>query len=442
MVLRTPEDVRKLQRALHAKAKESPGFRFYSLYDKVYRDDILRFAFRCCRANGGAPGVDGEGFEDIKEYGEDRWLGELAEELRSKAYRLQAVRRVFIPKPNGKRRPLGIPTIRDRVVQTAAVLVLEPIFEADLQPEQYAYRRNRSALDAVDQVFKLLRSGHLEVIDGDLRGYFDSIPHLELMKSVACRVSDRQMLHLIKMWLTSPVEETDERGRRIRKTSNKDTGRGIPQGAPISPLLANVYMRRFVLGWKVLGYEERCKAHIVNYADDYVICCRRGRAEKAMEAMRRIMDRIKLEVNEEKTIRCRIPEEAFDFLGYTFGICRSFKTGRAYIGTRPSRRSLRRIIREISEATSRRWLLLEAEMVVKGLNEKLTGWAEYFKLGSVSKAYRALDMHTSFRLRRWLCGKYKRRGKGATRYPDEYLYERLGLVRLSNLTRSFPWAKA
>jgi RNA-directed DNA polymerase len=442
MVLGTPEGVRKLQRALHAKAKGSPGFRFYSLYDKVYREDILRFAFRCCRANGGAPGVDGEEFEDIEEYGEDRWLGELAEELRRRTYRPQAVRRVFIPKPNGKRRPLGIPTIRDRVVQTAAVLVLEPIFEADLQPEQYAYRRNRSALDAIEQVYKLLRSGHLEVIDADLRGYFDSIPHSELMKSVARRVSDRHMLHLIKMWLTAPVEERDERGRRIRTTNNKDTGRGIPQGAPISPLLANIYMRRFVLGWKVLGYEERCKAHVVNYADDYVICCRRGRAEEAMAAMRRIMGRIKLEVNEEKTSRCRVPEEAFDFLGYTFGICRSFKTGRAYIGTRPSRRSLRRIIREISEATSRRWLLLDAEMVVKGLNEKLTGWAQYFKLGPVSKAYRALDLHTSFRLRRWLCGKYKRRGKGTARYPNEYLYEKLGLVRLSSLTRSFPWAKA
>jgi RNA-directed DNA polymerase len=442
MVLGTPEGVRKLQRALHAKAKGSPGFRFYSLYDKVYREDILRFAFRCCRANGGAPGVDGEEFEDIEEYGEDRWLGELAEELRRRTYRPQAVRRVFIPKPNGKRRPLGIPTIRDRVVQTAAVLVLEPIFEADLQPEQYAYRRNRSALDAIEQVYKLLRSGHLEVIDADLRGYFDSIPHSELMKSVARRVSDRHMLHLIKMWLTAPVEERDERGRRIRTTNNKDTGRGIPQGAPISPLLANIYMRRFVLGWKVLGYEKRCKAHIVNYADDYVICCRRGRAEEAMAAMRRIMGRIKLEVNEEKTSRCRVPEEAFDFLGYTFGICRSFKTGRAYIGTRPSRRSLRRIIREISEATSRRWLLLDAEMVVKGLNEKLTGWAQYFKLGPVSKAYRALDLHTSFRLRRWLCGKYKRRGKGTARYPNEYLYEKLGLVRLSSLTRSFPWAKA
>lgn len=442
MVLGTPEGVRKLQRALHAKAKGSPGFRFYSLYDKVYREDILRFAFRCCRANGGAPGVDGEEFEDIEEYGEDRWLGELAEELRRRTYRPQAVRRVFIPKPNGKRRPLGIPTIRDRVVQTAAVLVLEPIFEADLQPEQYAYRRNRSALDAIEQVHKLLRSGHLEVIDADLRGYFDSIPHSELMKSVARRVSDRHMLHLIKLWLTSPVEERDERGRRIRTTGNKDTGRGIPQGAPISPLLANIYMRRFVLGWKVLGYEERCRAHIVNYADDYVICCRRGRAEEAMAAMKWIMGRIKLEVNEEKTSRCRIPEEAFDFLGYTFGICRSFKTGRAYIGTRPSRRSLRRIIREISEATSRRWLLLDAEMVVKSLNEKLTGWAQYFKLGPVSKAYRALDMHTSFRLRRWLCGKHKRRGKGMARYPDEYLYEKLGLVRLSSLTRSFPWAKA
>ena len=216
MSLVPPEKVGKLQAALRAKAKRSPGYRFYLLYDKVYRRDVLSFAYTLCYANGGAAGVDGTTFDDITEYGTDRWLDELAEELRRKTYCPSPVRRVWIPKPDGKERPLGIPTIKDRVVQTAAVLVLEPIFEADLQPEQHAYRPGRSALDAVRQVHSLLNTGHTEVVEADLSGYFDSIPHAELMKSVARRVSDKQMLHLIKMWLIAPTEETDRRGRKHR----------------------------------------------------------------------------------------------------------------------------------------------------------------------------------------------------------------------------------
>ena len=237
MSLSPPEKVGKLQKTLHAKAKGSPNYRFYALYDKVYRADVLWHAHRICQVNGGAPGVDGQTFEDIEKYGRMRWLRELAEELRTKEYRPKPVRRVYIPKPGkpGRTRPLGIPTIRDCVVMTAAMLVLEPIFEADLQPEQNAYRPNRSALDAVTQVSALLHSWHREVIDADLSGYFDSIPHAELMKSVARRISDRHMLRLIKMWLVAPVEETDKRGRKHRTTRNKDMGRGTPQGAPISP---------------------------------------------------------------------------------------------------------------------------------------------------------------------------------------------------------------
>ena len=278
MNLAAPSSVQKLRTALHDKAKESPRRRFHALYDKVYRRDVLAFAYECCKANGGAAGVDGQSFEDIKEYGVERWLDELTEELKSRTYRPCPVRRVYIPKPDGKQRPLGVPTIRDRTVETAAVLVLEPIFEADLQPEQYAYRRNHSALDAVRQVHKLLNTGHGKVVDADLSGYFDSIPHAELLKSVARRVVDGAMLHLIKMWLEAPVEETDEYGRKHRSTRNRDEGRGTPQGAPISPLLSNLYMRRFVLGWKQLGHERRLSAYVVNYADD-----RAPRAQRAEE---------------------------------------------------------------------------------------------------------------------------------------------------------------
>jgi group II intron reverse transcriptase/maturase len=443
MSLPPPEKVQKLQAALHAKAKGSPTYRFCALYDKVYREDILLFAYRCCKANGGAPGVDGQDFADIERYGLERWLGELAEELRSKTYRPQAVRRVLIPKPGqpGRTRPLGIPTTKDRVAQTAALLVLEAIFEADLQPEQYAYRPGRSALDAVRKVHSLLNTGHTEVIDADLSGYFDSIPHAELMKSVSRRVSDRHMLHLIKMWLQAPVEEVDERGHKQRTTRNKDQGRGCPQGAPISPLLSNLYMRRFVLGWKVLGHEKRLHARIVNYADDFVICCR-GTAQEAMTAMRAMMQKLKLTVNETKTHVCRVPDESFDFLGYTIGRCYSTKTGKAYIGTRPSQKKIQRICRQISEMTSRRWTLLDAADRVARLNRMLAGWANYFCLGPVSKAYRVVDTHARHRLRQWLCAKHKVKGQGTSRFPDEYLDRTLGLVKLQSRTRNFPWATA
>jgi RNA-directed DNA polymerase len=439
MNLATPSSVQKLQKALHDKAKGSPGFRFYALYDKVYRKDVLAHAYQCCRANGGAAGVDGQSFEDIGKYGEERWLDELAQELEKRTYRPQPVRRVYIPKPDGKQRPLGVPTIRDRTVETAAVLVLEPIFEADLQPEQYAYRQGRSALDAVKHVHKLINTGHGEIVDADLSGYFDSIPHAELMKSVARRVVDGAMLHLIKMWLEAPVEETDEQGRKHRSTRNRDDGRGTPQGAPISPLLSNLYMRRFVLGWKQLGHEKRWKAYIVNYADDLVICCR-GSAEEALATMRGIMQKLKLTVNETKTRVCKLPEEKFDFLGYTFGRCYSPKTGRAYLGTVPAKKRVIRICDAISNETGRDKTLLDAETLVEKLNRMMIGWANYFCLGPVSKAYRAVEQHARKRLRQWLCAKHKVSWPATKQFPEAALHEELGLVRLTTRTRSLPWA--
>ena len=441
MSLAPPATVEKLQAALHAKAKRAPTYRFYALYDKLYRPDVLAFAYARCRANGGAAGVDDQTFADIEAYGLEKWLGELTEELQQKTYQPQPVRRVWIPKPDGKQRPLGIPTIRDRVVQMAAVLVLEPVFEADLQPEQYAYRPNRSALDAVRAVHALVNTGHTEVVDADLSGYFDSIPHAELMRSVSRRLSDRQLLHLLRQWLEMPVEESDQRGRKRRTTRNKDEGRGSPQGAPISPLFANLYMRRFVLGWQALGHERRFDAHIVNYADDFVICCR-GTAAPAMAAMRAMMARLKLTVNEAKTRLCRLPEGTFDFLGYTIGRCYSKQTGRAYLGTRPSAKQVRRVCDAISEHTGRRTTLLSAEEQVARLNRLLVGWANYFCLGPVSQAYRAIDQHVCRRLRQWLCVKHKVRGQGTARFPDARLYQELGLVRLSVRTRSFSWANA
>jgi RNA-directed DNA polymerase len=293
----------------------------------------------------------------------------------------------------------------------------------------------------VRQVHQLINTGYREVVDADLSSYFDSLPHAELLKSVARRVVDGAMLHLIKMWLEVAVEETDERGHKHRSTRNRDEGRGSPQGSPLSPLLSNLYMRRFVLGWKQLGHEQRLQARIINYADDLVLCCR-GRGEPVLATMRDMMQRLRLTVNENKTRVCKLPEAKFDFLGYTFGRCYSPQTGRAYLGTTPSKQRVQRMCAAISQATRRSQTQQDVETLVARLNREIIGWANYFCLGPVSKAYRAVDQHTRRRLRQWLCAKHKVPGAGTARYPDDLLYEEFGLIRLAQRTASFPWATA
>jgi RNA-directed DNA polymerase len=297
--LATPDAIRTLQRKLYVKAKTEPDYRFYSLIDKIHRRDVLEFAYRLAKANAGAPGVDGKTFAEIEAAALEDWLGRLEEELRTGAYRPAAVKRVYIPKPGGGQRPLGIPTVRDRVAQTAALIVLEPIFEADFADEMYGYRPRRSAQGAVAAVHTALRQGYTDVVDADLTKYFDTIPHSDLLRAVARRVSDGRVMHLLRSWLKAPVAECDDAGR-WRRTGGKRHAYGTPQGGVVSPLLANIYFNRFLKAWRERKVGERLKARVISYADDFVICCR-GTADSALDVTRRWMTSLKLSLNESKT---------------------------------------------------------------------------------------------------------------------------------------------
>ena len=426
MSLATPDKIRTLQRALYVKAKQEPTRRFHALYDKVWREDILAHAYACCRSNGGAPGVDGETFSRIEAFGVARWLAALREEVRTERYTPQAVRRVMIPKASGVgQRPLGIPPIRDRVVQTAALLVLEPIFEADFDEAAYGYRPKRCALDAVRTVHQAIDDGHTDIVDADLSQYFDTIPHAALLTCVARRISDGKMLHLVKLWLKAPVEETDERGHR-RMSGGKKATRGTPQGGVISPLMANIYMHRFIKAFRTYGLDRRYGAVLVTYADDFVVLCRHG-ATEVLDTTRRWMTRIGLTLNDTKTRVCDARCESFDFLGYTFGPMHSPRTGRRYNGARPSTKALAsiraKIRRRLRPGNTAPW-----EEVVSALNRTVRGWAAYFRYGSVSKARHAVDRHVYHSVRHFLRRRHKVAGAGGRQFPVTRVFGELGVV--------------
>jgi RNA-directed DNA polymerase len=434
MSLVTPEKIRTLQRKLYCKAKAEPAFRFYVLYDKIYREDILRHAYMLARGNAGAPGVDGVTFAAIETSGLEAWLAGLREELVLKTYRPSPVRRVMIPKPNGGgERPLGIPTIRDRVVQTAAKLVLEPIFEADFEDNAYGYRPVRGAVDAVKEVHRHICRGHTDVVDADLSRYFDTIPHSDLMKSVARRIVDRHVLRLIKLWLKAPIEERDE-GNGIRRIGGgKSNTRGTPQGGVASPLLANIYMNRFLKHWRLTGCREAFRAHVVAYADDFVILsC--GYATEALAWTKTVMTKLGLTLNEAKTSVRNARQERFDFLGYSFGPHRFKASGKRYLGASPSKKSIQRLKAKVSRllvpGNNDPW-----DEVRDTLNRSLLGWSNYFSYGTRSSAFRAVDHYVYERVRDFLARRHKVAGRGTRRFSFDVVHGECGLLRLERLPR-------
>jgi len=433
MSLKTPDSIRTLQRKLYEKAKTEPGFRFYILYDKVWRADILNHAYDLARANKGAPGVDGMTFDRIEASGLENWLTRLGEEVRAKTYRCQAVRRVMIPKPGGGERPLGIPTIRDRVVQTAAKLVLEPIFEADLDPAAFGYRPRRGAGDAVQAVLILLRQGHTDVVDADLSKYFDTIPHHELMLSIARRIVDRDMLALIKQWLTAPVETTGGDGKR-RMEGGKASRRGVPQGGVISPLVANLYMDRFLKYWRQTGRGKAWDAHVINYADDFVILSR-GHAAEALAWTDSVMARLGLTLNRTKTRLCDARTERFDFLGYSFGPHCHRQQGRWFVGASPSSKSVRRLKDKLGAilvpGNKGPW-----DEVCGTLNRLLRGWCGYFSPGSHYVTDRVIEAHLYDRVRNFLVRRHKMPPRSIGPFSMEAVFGDLGMPRLRHLRRS------
>jgi len=430
--LTTPDSIRTLRRKLYVKAKTEPEFRFYILYDKVWRTDILRHAYDLARANKGAPGVDGITFDRIEASGLEDWLTRLGEELRAKTYRCQPVRRVMIPKPDGGERPLGIPTIRDRVVQTAAKLVLEPIFEADLDPAAYGYRPKRGAGEAIQAVLTLLRRGHTDVVDADLSRYFDTIPHHELMRSIARRIVDRDMLALIKQWLTAPVETTGGDGKR-RMEGGKASRHGVPQGGVISPLVANLYMNRFLKYWRQTGRGEAWDAHVINYADDFVILSR-GHAAEALAWTDRVMTRLGLTLNRTKTRLCDARTERFDFLGYSFGPHCHRQRGWWFIGASPSRKSVQRLRDRLGAilvpGNKEPW-----DEVRGTLNRLLRGWCGYFSPVTHYVTDRAIESHLYDRVRNFLGRRHKMPPRSIGPFSKDAVFGDLGMPRLRHCRR-------
>ncbi len=434
-MLKTPDKIRELQRKLYRKAKQEKEFRFYLLYDKVYRMDILYHSYRLVRANKGTHGVDGVTFGGIEEIegGVERYLSSIAKELKDKEYKPMPVRRVYIPKANGSKRPLGIPTIKDRIVQMVTKIVIEPIFEADFRENSYGFRPKRNAHQALKDIDLHLLRGNTKVIDADISKYFDTIPHGKLLKLVAQRIIDKNILKLIKMWLKTSIVEEGEDGKK-RYKGNK---RGTPQGGVISPLLANVYLNVLDTIWKQKKVQERYGARLVRYADDCVVLCK-GNTDRILRGIRAVLADLDLTLNVDKTKIVKAKQASFNFLGFTFRVPKNPKTGKYFPLVRPSKEAVKQIRAEVKGQLNKRNFVLPEEVVIAGLNKTLRGWIGYFHYGHCTKDFSNLKYYVERRIKKYLRGKCKGNKKGYRAYSDDLLYRDLGLYKIPTTA---PWTR-